>query len=294
MVDIPAITLLFGLLGTTSLHLAKAFQRQGIDALRLRTDVEKRGKKSAIWFVGFVLNNIVTVFGILGAMFGPPSIYNSVFGLGLIILLIYAHYIMNEIISRRELLGAALIIVGTLGIGIVSVFYTETPAILYSSFFMSFYFLFPLFAITIIIGYKFRNLTLILFASTGGMLGAVGNVFLYVGNLDGGFAPDPSIFIPVYIVGLLLGTVGFLLSQIAFYRGSDASQYVPIYNGLFFITPFIYELFIFQTTSSSLIWFLVKLPFLVLILVGIYFIIGILVKTMKKPESTALSEGKLQ
>jgi len=228
---------------------------------------------------------IVTVFGILGAMFGPPSIYNSVFGLGLIILLIYAHYIMNEVISRRELLGAALIIVGTLGIGMVSIFYTETPTILYPSFFTSLYFLFPFFAIMIVIGYKFRQLTLILFASTGGMLGATGNAFLYVGNIDGGFAPDPSIFIPIYIVGLLLGGVGFLLSQIAFYRGSDASQYVPIYNGLFFMTPFIYELFIFEITSSSAFWFVVKLPFLALILLGIYFIIGILVKTLKKPET---------
>lgn len=293
MADIPAIALLFGLLGTTSLHLAKAFQRQGIDALRLRTDVEKRGKKGTIWIIGFVLNNIVTVFGILGAMFAPPSIYNSVFGLGLIVLLIYAHYILKEVISRREMLGAALIIAGTLGIGIISVFYTETPVILDSNFFTSFWVIFPLFAVLIIIGYKFRSLTLILFASTGGMLGAVGNVFLYVGNLDGGFAPDPATYIPVYIGGLLLGGVGFLLSQIAFYRGSDASQYVPIYNGLFFITPFAYEIFIFQVTSSTSFWFLVKLPFLVLILFGIYFIIGILVKTLKKPESAETPEESL-
>ncbi len=217
-------------------------------------------------------------------MFGPAAIYNSVYGIGLVVLLIYAYYVLNESITRRELLGAVLIIIGTVAVGMVGIFYTtEEPVILYPNFFTSLYILLPIATLLIIVGYKYKKLTLLLFAPMGGMLSAMGTDFLYIGNLDGGFAPNPSIMIPIYVVGLLLGTVSFLLSQVAFYRGADASKYVPFYNALFIMTPFIYELFIFQITPTDLTGFLIKLPFICIILLGIYFIIGILIKTIKKP-----------
>ncbi|MHA1358482.1 MAG: hypothetical protein ACTSRC_10230 [Candidatus Helarchaeota archaeon] len=284
MPDIPFVTLLFGLLGTISLHLAKAFTRQGIDTFKFKEQVEERKKKSVIWIVGFVLNNIVTVFVIIGVMFGPAAIYNSVYGVGLVVLLFYAYYIMNENISSRELLGAILIIIGTVGIGILGIFYsTDAPTILYNNFYTSIFIILPIFGIIIAIGYKFRHLTIILFASVGGTLSAVGSDFMYIGNIDGGFAPNPTVLLPVYVLGLLLGTVSFFLSQIAFYREAEASKYVSIFNGLSFLTPFIYELFIFQFDSTDLTGLLVKIPFIILVLIGIYFIIGILIKTIKKP-----------
>ncbi len=284
MADIPALTLLFGLLATTSLHLAKAFTRQGIDTFKLKAEVEKRKKKSAIWIIGFILNNIVTVFGVIGVMFGPATIYNSVFGIGLVVLLVYAHYVMHERISQRELLGAILIVIGTMGIGIVAIFYSnEAPTILYNNFYTSLYIIFPVVIILTLIGYKTKQLilTIILFASMGGALSAIGGDMMYVGNLDGGFAPYPSILLPMYIIGLILGGISFLFSQIAFYRGADVSKYVPIYNGLVFITPFIYELFIFNVTIVELTGLLIKIPFIALVVLGMYYIIGILIKTTK-------------
>ncbi len=289
MPEIPALTLLFGLLATTSLHLARALTRQGIDTFKLKANVEKRKKKSAIWMIGFTLNNIVTVFMILGLMFGPATIYNSVFGLGLIVLLLYAYYIMDEKISRREILGAALITIGTVGIGIIAIFYsTETPTILYDSFFTSIYILLPITAIIIVIGYIYHKFTLILFAPISGIIAAIGSDLMYVGNLDGGFSPYPSILLPIYVIGGALGVVSFLLSQLAFYRGAHASIFVPLFNGLYIFTPFVYEIFIFEVKHTDFIAFFVKLPFLILVFLGIYFIVGILIKTMKSPMDSTI------
>jgi len=287
MVYIPVLAIVFGIVGTISLHLAKAFQRQGIDALKLKTDVEKRGKKSVIWTIGFILNNLVTVFAILAAMFGPASLYTAVFGLGLVVLLIYAQRVLHEQITRREIIGAVLIIIGTLGIGIVSIFYTtESPVVIYDTFFVSLWIVFPIVIGLVIVGYRTKKLTLtiMLFAPMGAMISAIGQNLMYVGNLGGGFYPAPMILAPLYVLGLLGGSISFVVSQIAFARGADASKYVSLYNGFYFVTPFIYELFIFILTPVDLMGFLIKIPFIAIVLLGIYFVIGILVRTMKKSE----------
>ena len=284
---IPILAIIFGIIGTISLHLAKAFTRQGIDAFKIKTDVEKRRKKSVIWTIGFILNNLVTVFGILAAMFGPASLYTAVFGLGLVVLLVYAQKVLHEKITSREILGAGLIIIGTLGIGIVSIFYTtESPIILYDAFFLSLWIVFPLVIGLVIVGYisKKLSLTIMLFAPMGAMISAIGANLMYVGNLGGGFHPNPVILAPIYVLGLLGGMISFVVSQIAFARGADASKYVPLFNSFYFITPFIYELFIFVLTPIDLIGLFLKIPFILIVLLGIYFIVGILVRTMKKPE----------
>lgn len=292
MVYLPILALIMGICGTTSLHLAKAMTRQGIDALKIRTDIEERGKKGTIWTIGFILNNIVTVFGIIAGWFGPASLYSAPFGIGLVILLLYAYYILKEKITKRDLIGAALIIMGTVGIGMVKLFYTmDQPTIIYPNFYLSIWIMVPLGITLVIIGYISKNLTLtiILFASTGGMLSVMGQNWQYAGNLLGGFYPHPFILAPVYIIGLIMGTISFLISQVAFARGADASKYVPIFNGAFFITPFIYEMFIFVISGTELIAFFLSLPFIVIVLIGIYFLVGMLVRTIKNPEIETLS-----
>lgn len=293
---IPALTILFGILGTISYHLAKAFQKQGIESLKLRSKVEKRGKKSAIYIIGFILNNALAGFQFLALQFGEMSLYSSVFGLGLVALMLYSHYILKEQITKRELLGAVLIIIGTVGIGIISIFYSLVePTVIFENFIISLYILAPVSAFVIIIGYKFNNLTLVLFSVIGGIISAVGGSFMYIGNATGGFQPYVIFCVIIFVLGFILGFVSFLLSQIAFARGAATSRYVPIYNALFFLTPFIYELSIFVIDWNDLIGFLFKIPFIILVIIGLYFIVGILISTLKKPEEDdVLKEVKIK
>ena len=280
---IPFLALLFGIFGTTSYHMAKALTKQGIDTFK--RDAKGRKKKSAIWIVGFILNNIVTVFQVIALLFGPGSLYTSMFGSGMIVLLFYAHYVLKERITYRELIGAVLIIIGTLAIGIISIFFqNESPIIIYDKFFYSLYFIAPISITMIFIGFKFKKYTIIAYASCGGMISAIGSDFMYVGNVGGGFQPYPFILIVVYIVGLLLGTASFLLSQFAWARDADVSKYVPIHNTFNFLTPFIYEFIIFIVIWNDFLGFLFKLPFIIITLVGLYLIVNVLVKTMKKPK----------
>jgi multidrug transporter EmrE-like cation transporter len=291
LIYIPALTILFGILGTISYHLAKAFQKQGIESLKLRSEVKKRGKKSAIYIIGFILNNALAGFQFLALQFGEMSLYSSVFGIGLVALMLYAHYILKEQISKRELLGAVLIIIGTVGIGIFSIFYSLVePTVIFENFIISLYILTPVSAFIIIIGYKFKNLTLVLFSSIGGIISGVGGSFMYIGNASGGFQPYVVFCAIIFSLGFILGFVSFLLSQIAFARGAATSRYVPIYNALFFLTPFVYELTIFAVDFTDILGFLVKIPFIILVIIGLYFIVGILINTLKEPEEKRILE----
>lgn len=192
------------------------------------------------------------------------------------------------------MIGAFLIIIGTVGIGIVKIFYTiEQPTIIYSNFYLSIWIMVPLGITLIIIGYFSKNLTVtvILFASMGGMISVMGQNFQNVGNLLGGFYPYPVLLVPIYVIRLLMGFISFLISQVAFARGADASKYVPIFNASFFITPFIYEMFIFVIEAVEIAAFLLSIPFIITVLVGIYFLVEMLIRTIKKPDQTLIENS---
>jgi drug/metabolite transporter (DMT)-like permease len=53
---------------------------------------------------------------------GTPALYTSMFGIGLVALLVYSSTIMKEAITRLEVIGALLIVLGTLTIGSEGIF----------------------------------------------------------------------------------------------------------------------------------------------------------------------------
>ncbi|MFX1534012.1 MAG: hypothetical protein ACFFDI_07230 [Promethearchaeota archaeon] len=128
MANIPILAMLFGIIGTSQLHLAKAMERQCIEIfdqikakLKIREgedkDIAGGIKKPVIYTVGMVLNHTVFVWQMLGASFGLASHYTSMFGLGLIVLMVYSSQILKEKITRTEYVGAAILITGTLILG---------------------------------------------------------------------------------------------------------------------------------------------------------------------------------
>ena len=69
--------ILFGLLGTCILHLAKSMERHGIEIFNTKVKLKEKGKKPAIWFIGFILNNTIFIYQLLGNYFAGAGVYSS-------------------------------------------------------------------------------------------------------------------------------------------------------------------------------------------------------------------------
>ncbi len=254
-----ALGILFGIINTLVLHLAKGMERHGIEIFSRKKSLKEKGKKPLIYIIGFTLNNTVFIWQILGTSFAPAAVFSSVFGLGLILLMIYSRYILHEEITSPELLGAILIVAGTTMVGF---FYLIEPLntgnVLYMNFFILIIVIIVLFSLLIGFSWKTRIAIAFIFGAVAGTLGGTDNVLKRIGLTSNNFFEaiagifqlelDSFIFLFSFIAGLF----AMILTQIGFAKGADASKLVPMYNSLYIVAPVLFELIIVEGASISI------------------------------------------
>lgn len=247
--------------------MAKAFERQGIEIFSRNKSFKEKGKKPLIYIIGFILNNTIVIWQLFGTSFSTATVYSSMFGVGLVVLLIYSHYVLKEKNKRVELIGLALIIIGTTSIGIFQIFEEKSvEIIIYSNFVI----------LTIIVGIallilfflfiRFKKGVSLIFGIIAGSLGAIDNVFKRIG-LKTGFTEIFSLgTFPILMISFILGFLAFFFTQYGFAKGAEASKLVPIYNSFYILTPIYFEIII------NAIWWVnpLKLVLIIPIIAGLF------------------------
>ncbi len=254
-----ALGLLFGIISTLVLHLAKAMERHGIEIFSRKKSFKEKGKKPLIYIIGFILNNTVMIWQIIGTTFASAAVFSSVFGLGLILLMVYSRYILHEEITQIELLGAISIIIGTTMVGF---FYIIEPPVTGDINYMNFFILILVIILlfTSLIGFSWKSKIAIafIFGAAAGTLGGTDNVLKRIGlsssnfieALAGLFRLELDSFI--FLFSFLAGFFALILTQIGFAKGAGASRLVPMYNSLYITAPILFELLIVEGASISL------------------------------------------
>lgn len=110
-----ALAMLIGIAGTTTIHLSKGMMKHGVVILRSEGGHSKSGK--TIYAIGVAMNFTNPLWVILANRFAPTVYYTSMYGLGLVSLLLFSHFLLHESIGRRKLAGAAIVVTGTLLVG---------------------------------------------------------------------------------------------------------------------------------------------------------------------------------
>ncbi|MFX1470230.1 MAG: hypothetical protein ACFFB8_16425 [Promethearchaeota archaeon] len=248
----------FGILNTLILHLAKAMERHGIEIFSRKKSFKEKGKKPLIYIIGFTLNNTVFIWQILGTSFASAAVFSSVFGLGLILLMLYSHYILHEEIIKSELVGAILIIVGTTMVGF---FYIIEPQISgnvnYVNFFILIIIILLLFSVLIGYSWKTRIAVAFIFGLVAGTLGGTDNVLKRIGLTSNNFIDVLAGIVQleldsfIFLFSFLAGFFAMILTQIGFAKGADASRLVPMYNSLYIAAPVAFELIIVEGATIS-------------------------------------------
>lgn len=256
MANIPILAMFFGLIMTIQIHIAKAMEKQGIEvfdqiqAKLKKEDIDSDIKKPIIYTVGIILHNTVWIYQILGTSYGLASHVTSVFGVGLIVLMVYSSKILKEDITRIEYIGAAILIVGTVIIGFENLnqsslerasIDTNVALIVTGSFIIS-----GVLLLWFAIIKKNPLITGILFGFVAGGLGTFDPIFKELGLTYGGgndIAPIHPFGWLLYFFSFLAGFIALVLTQWGFARKAKAAVLVPVYNSVYVTFPIFLQIF---------------------------------------------------
>lgn len=263
MTNIPLV-LLFGMLFSIQVHLAKALQRQGIEIfeqIKKRQVVQGGLRKPVIYTVGVILNNTLFIWSTLAQPYGPPALFSSMFGVGLVFLMIYAAVVLKESINRREVVGATAIILGTLAIGYENVLRGERLdrfTMNLSAFFLILGAWLTFSVLFIFSANRSGNLKIMALAYglLAGSLGGLDPFLKGVGQNYGGASaviPATTLGNIIFVSSFVIGFLAFVITQIGFARKVRASLLVPAYNAAFIGLPVFWQLFLLPDYSLT-IW----------------------------------------
>jgi len=284
--------LIFGIVNTLVLHLAKAMERHGIEIFSRKKSFKEKGKKPLIYIIGFALNNTIVIWQIIGTTFASAAVFSSVFGLGLILLMLYSHYILHEEIDIPELIGAILIIIGTTMVGFFYIMEPQiTGTINYVNFFVLILIMIVLFSVLIGFSWKTKIAVAFIFGAVAGTLGGTDNVLKRIGltssNFIEAFAGVFQLELDsfIFLFSFLAGFFGMILTQIGFAKGADASRLVPMYNSLYIVAPVLFELLIINGATLS-----IGIIFSIIVIIVGVFMMNIFKKTENNPQKKIIME----
>jgi drug/metabolite transporter (DMT)-like permease len=251
------LVILLGIISTTQNHLAKAFQRQGIETLdhvRSKTKLagaplRYRPKKAWIYALGLILNQTVFIYHLFTTpLGGTTAVYTSMYGVGLLVLLLYSWKVLKEPLSRTELSGALAIFAGTLAIGLEG-FYRPVLNMAWMDFDATLLAVGILGVICILVMYvSLRNGSKdaigMGFGFSAGAIGALDPFLKGVGQTAGGGSalhPISGAGWVVFAASFGIGMLAFLIDQWGFYKRVRTNILVPTFNASYIAVPVILQ-----------------------------------------------------
>lgn len=107
------IGLSIGIIAYTLLYLGKGFQKYAIERFKDQGKVKVKNKNTGIWIFGTILTSVYMFIQWAALFFAPINLIAPIEALGLIVLAFFSYFILKEGISKLQIIGIALIIVGT-------------------------------------------------------------------------------------------------------------------------------------------------------------------------------------
>ncbi|MCA1753848.1 MAG: hypothetical protein LC641_03925 [Spirochaeta sp.] len=140
------VAIVVGVIGTSVIHLSKGIMKLGI--MRMREDKAPAaplaarvanapnaapalaGRGRSIYIAGILMNFTNPLWVIIANRFAPTVYYTSMYGLGLVSLLVFSRLILGEHLDRRRITGALIVVAGTLLIGAARITSPASPLFL--------------------------------------------------------------------------------------------------------------------------------------------------------------------
>jgi drug/metabolite transporter (DMT)-like permease len=124
MVNLP-LGLFIGILAGAMFSIGTALQKKAAAALpKIESQAGKQNIKnflsSKTWLLGVILTTAQWYIALLAMPLLPLSLFSSLMGVNLAILVVLSHFFLKEPIKRTELMGIAAIIAGVVVLGLTA------------------------------------------------------------------------------------------------------------------------------------------------------------------------------
>lgn len=105
------VALLLGIVASSCLHLSQGLMRWGIQRMKMnRSDSQAR----RVYVAGLLLNFTAPLWVMVANLFAPTIWFTSMFATGLITLLVFSHYYLDDSLTITKVIGAIAIVLATL------------------------------------------------------------------------------------------------------------------------------------------------------------------------------------
>ena len=102
----PLVAMALGVVGSSVVYLSKGVMRAGITR-----------RHRLLYLLGMVMNFTNPLWVIVANRYAPTVYFTSMYGIGLVPLILYAHRALGEELTRRTLLGMGVIAAATILVG---------------------------------------------------------------------------------------------------------------------------------------------------------------------------------
>lgn len=247
------IASLIGLIATSQIHIAKGLQRYGIEGFRQGTSFSsprQRSMRRGIYIGAIMLNNTAFLWVMVANLFADPAAYTSMFGFGLIILMLFSERMLKERVGRIRHLGAVVLGIGTFLLGWAGGA-SKNPGegasvmsrIDLEKLLLFVFIFYGVMALVLLLGRLRRVAPGILGGIIGiitGVSGALDPIFKAVSQHyggRGGLVPSTPEGWLIFIGSFLFGTIALGLTQAGFAWKMRATVVVPFHNLSLILLP---------------------------------------------------------
>lgn len=216
-----------GFIAYTILYLGKGIQKYAVEGFKDQGKVNVKDKNTGIWIIGTILTSIYMFIQWAALFLAPINLIAPIEAIGLIVLVIFSFYILKEDISKLQIIGIGLIIIGTI---LITLFNVNSSEVGFNDFQIE---LFLIFSLTII----FIEFIAILISKlnnskmTGLILGITAGTFMAFQTVTKRITAIPNAILSLTftIITFLFAILTLIMTQYAFTR-AKANVVVPCFT----------------------------------------------------------------
>lgn len=240
--------IVLAIIGSTNLNVGKAIQKWKVRVLAQGRRVFARPHRRdfGIWMIGFGLTSSVSLFYSLALKYtDKSSMVSGLNGVGMIGMVVFAWLVLKERIGRQELVGAALVLVGTTVMGYFEA-EPQTQQYALAGAAVSAALLLAVFVPAALVSWRIRRFHGFTFGALAGVLIGISVILGDIALLRAGNSFFGQFAYPYPYIALGLGLIAVITTQLAFWR-ARAMVVIPTINSFMILIPVVLEYFVFAT-----------------------------------------------